>query len=72
MGESYFRILTFIITSKDGLVNTQGGGTDSSDPDVSRNFVTNWNKDISFQSQTLLCWVKKGLIGLYLVNNKFT
>lgn len=29
------------LTSKDGLVNTQGGGLDANNPDVSWDFVTN-------------------------------
>ena len=29
------------LTSEDGLVNTEGGGLDANDPDVSGDFVTN-------------------------------
>lgn len=32
------------LTSEDGLVDTQGGGLDGNDPDVSGDFVTNWGR----------------------------
>lgn len=32
------------LTSEDGLVDTQGGGLDSNNPDVSGDFVTNWER----------------------------
>lgn len=38
IGEKHF---FYLLTSKDGLVNTQGGGLDGSNPDVSGDFVTN-------------------------------
>lgn len=32
------------LTGEDGLVDTQGGGPDSNNPDVSGDFVTNWGR----------------------------
>lgn len=33
-----------ILTSKNGLVNAEGGGTDGNNPDVSGDFVTDWGR----------------------------
>lgn len=46
-----------MLTGKDGLVDTQGGGPDGNKPDVSRNFVTNCGKQRVFLINThcLLC-----------------
>lgn len=48
------------LTSKDGLVNTQGGGLDGNNPDVSGDFVTNCgdNKGFAIKMNPLLCFTK--------------
>lgn len=33
-----------VLTGQDRLVNTKGGGTDCSNPDVSGDFITNWGR----------------------------